>query len=377
MPWLGTKGILKAAVHDSLSQLQLLLARRGLDLFLVGQPENRRYLSGFTALDHGISESSGALLIPRQGRPLLLTDFRYQLQAEREAAGCDLLLYRRGLPALLKTLLPKFSARSLAFEPRYCLYSQHLALQRLCQSLGVRLVALDGEIERRRQVKQAQELAAIRRSVALNEAVFQAVYPSLRPGQSEIEIALALENAMRIKGAERPSFDTIVAGGPNAALPHAIPSHRPLATGEPVIIDMGLVLDGYCSDMTRTIVLGTPDERTVSLFRLVRRAQLAGLAALRAGVSGREVDLAARRVINEAGHGPDFGHGLGHGVGLAVHEAPSLSPRNRKLLKAGMVVTVEPGVYLKGWGGIRLENMAVVTETGHEPLNHDSTFLDL
>ena len=140
---------------------------------------------------------------------------------------------------------------------------------------------------------------------------------------------------------------------------------------------MGLILAGYCSDMTRTIVLGTPDARTVDLFRLVRQAQKAGLAALRPGVSGRMVDAAARQVINGAGHGVHFGHALGHGVGLAVHEAPSLSFRNRARLRPGMVVTVEPGIYLKGWGGIRLENMALVTEQGHELLNHDTTFLDL
>ncbi len=362
---------------DSISQLQSLLRRRRIDAFLVSQPDNRRYLSGFTALDHNIHESSGFLLIPQQGRPLLLTDFRYQIQAEQEAKAFDILIYRRGLLPLLKTLLRKLAATNLAFEASYFLHAQYLLLAKLAARQQLQLTPLDGQIEHLRLIKNAAELAAVKRSVSLNETVFKQIYPTIRAGQTEIEIALALEKAMRLLGAERPSFDTIVASGPNAALPHAVPSHRPLAPGEPIVIDMGLVLAGYCSDMTRTIVLGTPDAHTVRLFRLVREAQLAGLAALRPGIAGRDVDSAAREVIVKAGYGPCFGHALGHGVGLAVHEAPSLSSRNQKQLRPGMIVTVEPGVYIKGWGGIRLENMAVLTEMGHEVLNQDTTFLDL
>lgn len=358
-------------------RLQQTLKRRGVDAFLVSQPENRRFLSGFTATDHSINESSGFLLIPKQGTPLLLTDFRYLLQAQGDVSGFDILLYRRGVLDLCKTLLRKLAIRSLGFEANYFLHGKYLSLARMADRQSVRLVALDGQVERLRLEKDAGELAAIKRSVALNETCFQQIYPTIRPGQTEIDVALALENAMRQLGAERPSFDTIVAGGPHGAMPHAVPSHRPLATGEPIIIDMGLILNGYCSDMTRTIVLGTPDAETVARFRLVRRAQLAGLAALRPGATGREVDTAARAVIQEAGHGAHFGHALGHGVGLAVHEAPSLSSRNRKQLRPGMVVTVEPGLYLPDWGGIRLENMAVVTTAGHELLNQDTTFLDL
>jgi len=362
---------------DAISQLQRTLRHRRLDAFLVSQPENRRYVSGFTALDHSINESSGFLLIPKKGRPLLLTDFRYQLQAEREAGGFDVLIYQRGLLPLLKKILGKLAITSLAFEPSYFLHAQYLRLAKLAQTLQVQLTPLDGQIENLRLIKNTEELAAVKQSVALNETVFREVYPTIKPGQTEIEVALALENAMRLLGAERPSFDTIVAGGPNAALPHAVPSHRPLAPGEPIIIDMGLILAGYCSDMTRTIVLGTPDSHTVSLFRLVRQAQLAGLAVLRPGIAGRDVDAAARDLIKKAGYGANFGHSLGHGVGMAVHESPSLSSRNRKQLRPGMIVTVEPGVYVKGWGGIRLENMAVLTEQGHEVLNRDTTFLDL
>lgn len=188
---------------------------------------------------------------------------------------------------------------------------------------------------------------------------------------------MRLENAMRANGAERPSFETIVAGGPNGALPHAVPGPRPLRQGEPIVIDMGLILDGYCSDMTRTVVLGTPDEKTVALFRIVRQAQLAATSAIRAGITGKEADRAGRDVIRRAGLGENFGHGLGHGVGLAVHEAPSLNRRNGRKLHTGMIITIEPGVYLPGWGGIRLENMGVVEDDGCRILNRDTTMLDL
>lgn len=362
---------------DLIPHLQHILKRRGLDAVLISQPENRRFLSAFTAVDHSIGESSGLLLVFANSRPLLLTDSRYRLQAEREASGFEVRIYRRGLLALLRTLLVQHGVTSLGFEANYFLHAKYLGLEKLAQALSLRLVPLDDLVERLRLRKNAEQQAAIKRSVTLNEAVFQQVYPTIKPGQTEIEIALALENAMRLLGAERPSFDTIVASGPNGALPHAVPTHRPLAPGEPIIIDMGLILAGYCSDMTRTIILGTPDSRTVALFRLVRQAQLAGLAALRPGVTGREVDHAARAIIHQAGYGTNFGHALGHGVGLAVHEAPSLSSRNRRQLRSGMVVTVEPGLYFADWGGIRLENMAVITDQGHELLNQDTTFLDL
>jgi Xaa-Pro aminopeptidase len=182
---------------------------------------------------------------------------------------------------------------------------------------------------------------------------------------------------MMQKGAEAVAFPTIVAAGPHGALPHAVPTDRAINKGETIIIDMGLKLDGYCSDMTRTVVLGKPDQRTVKIIRLVRKAQRAALNIIKAGILVRDADRAARKVISGAGYGKNFGHGLGHGVGLAVHESPSLNRMRRNKLQAGMVVTVEPGIYLPGWGGVRLENMVVVEDNGCAILNQDKTFLDL
>jgi len=360
-----------------LAAIRRTLRRRKLDALLVGQPQNRRYLSGYTAADTSINESSGVLLIPAVGDPLLFTDSRFDLQAVAEATGFEVRLYPRGLLALLETVLPKLKIRRLAFESHYLLHATFQKLAKMAARQRVELVPFTDLVERLRVRKSAAELAAIEQSVRLNEEVFLEIYRGLRPGMSERQVAHAIENCMRRKGASGPSFDTMVASGPNGALPHAVPSERLLREGEPIVIDMGLVLAGYCSDMTRTVVLGTPDEKTVVLIRLVRRAQLAGLAALKAGVTGREVDRAARAIIAAGGYGNRFGHGLGHGVGLAVHEAPSLNKRYRRRLAAGMVVTVEPGIYLPDWGGVRLENMAVVTGDGHRLLNRDTTFLDI
>ena len=364
-------------MNKIISKIRASLKRRKIDALLVSQPDNRRYLSGYSGSDHGISESAGFLLIPAKGEPLLLTDSRFKLQAEKESANFVITLYPGGLLKLLKKLLPSLGIKKLAIESHYTLYSTALALEKMAAKINIKIMGLKGLVENYRARKTADEISLIQRSVALNEEVFQEVYKQLHPGITEIKIARIIENLMIDKGAEQPSFPTIVASGPNAAFPHAVPSHRPIREGETLVIDMGLVFDGYCSDMTRTIILGRPDKKTVDLFRLVRKAQLAGIAAIKAGVIAAHVDLAARKIINDAGYGDYFGHGLGHGVGLAVHESPSLSSRNRKKLRAGMVVTVEPGIYIPDWGGIRLENMVVVKKNGIKNLNNDTTFLDI
>ena len=362
---------------DRIIRLQSGLRRRHIDGLLVSQPDNRRYLSGYTAPDHGIQESSGLLLIPAKGRPYLLTDARFTLQAEAEAPLFLVELYNRGLLPLLERLINRLGLQSLAFESDYLLHSTYQCLAGMANKRGLTLVPQLGLIEAMREVKSANELELLRASTRLNETVFQSVYATIEPGMTEREIALALELTMREMGAEGPSFPTIVAFGTNAARPHAVPTDRELQAGDLVLIDMGLIHRGYCSDMTRTFVAGRPDRTYIDRHRVVRAAMQAGIGAIRAGVTGAEVDRVARQVIADAGYGDHFGHSLGHGVGLAVHEAPRLSRTNRKKLRAGMVVTVEPGIYLPEWGGIRLENMVVVGEHGPEVLNRDTTGLDL
>ncbi len=360
-----------------LARLRRAMRRRRLQALLVTCPENRYYLSGFTGHDLSLNESAGALLIPVRGTPCLLTDFRYQLQAQAEVKGFAVVLYQRGLVSLLRELVGGLGLERVALEGHGVTHATAVRIIEALQGIGVEVKAVTGLVEGLRLCKTTGELVKIQRAVRMNEEVFQEIYGQLIPGISEKEVARTIEARMRARGAEGPSFATIVAGGPNSALPHAVPTDRRLRPGEPVVIDMGVRLDGYCSDMTRSVVLGRPDSRTVELFRLVRRAQLAGIEAIRPGVTARSVDRAARSVIRKAGFGRRFGHGLGHGVGLAVHEAPALNPRSRKKLKPGMVVTVEPGIYLPDWGGIRLENMVVVSETGCEVLNRDTTYLEI
>ena len=360
-----------------LDKIQAAISRKGADALLVTQPENRRYLSGYTATDLSIAESSGVLLVPRYGTPLLLTDSRYQLQAENEAAGFEVVLLRGSLPGALKTILRRLGMRRLAFESHYLLHAAAMKLIALGQKQGIEMMPVSGMVEKLRVRKSREEIRKIRQAVLLNESVFQEVFAQLKPGQTEREVARAIESTMMQKGAEAVAFPTIVAAGPHGALPHAVPTDRAINEGETIIIDMGLKLDGYCSDMTRTVVLGKPDQRTVKIIRLVRKAQRAALNIIKAGILARDADRAAREVISGAGYGKNFGHGLGHGVGLAVHESPSLNRIRRNKLQAGMVVTVEPGIYLPGWGGVRLENMVVVEEDGCTILNQDKTFLDL
>jgi Xaa-Pro aminopeptidase len=360
-----------------IKKVQAALRRKKLDAILISQPENRRYLCGYSAPDHGIGESSGVLLVPAKGRVHLLTDFRFQLQAKAEAPDAALILYPKGLLALLKELLPDLGIRSLGFESDYTLYSFAGKLAEKCKDLGIEISPVTGLVEEMRIVKDDAELEKIRASVRLNEQVFQDIYAEDRRERTEIDLAVAVETRMRMLGAQGPSFQTIVATGSRSALPHAVPGLVRVLENQPLMFDMGLILDGYCSDMTRTFPNGCADARYLEIHRLVRQAQQAGIRAIRAGVSAQKVDQAARAVIADAGYGKYFGHALGHGVGLAVHEAPRLSSRNRKSLRSGMVVTVEPGIYIPGWGGVRLENMVVVRDDGCEILNSDTTWLDI
>jgi Xaa-Pro aminopeptidase len=353
------------------------MAARKLDAVLISQPENRRYLSGYTVPDHGIGESSGLLFIRRQGTPYLITDSRFVQQAEKETSGYKVVLHSKGVLPLLKELLTGLGVRKLGFESNYTLHSIAEKYFDLGRSQGIEIIPVSGLIERMRVIKTEDEIERIRKSVQLNEEIFREVYHSLDGADTEIDVALRVNALMKNRGAEGESFDTIVAAGPESSLPHAIPGNTRRLKDNPVVIDMGLILNGYCSDMTRSFYFGKANQKYLKIHRIVRLAQQKGIAAVRAGVSGRQIDKAARDVIVEAGYGKYFGHSLGHGVGMAVHENPRVSPKSRKRLQAGMVITIEPGIYIPGWGGIRLENMVVVREDGCENLNTDTTCLDI
>lgn len=355
-----------------LRRVRAALAGRGLDGVLVTGPENRRYLSGFRAEDHDFDESSGALLILRR-EAMLLTDGRYEAQARQEAPGWPIVVYRQGLAPALKELISQARGRRLAFEPRYLAYEAYGRLKKALPD--VELLSLEGRIEAMRAEKSPDEVVAIRKAIAVAEAIFDEVWQSLRPGVNEKEVAWRILEGLHKQG-YGSSFPPIVASGPNAALPHAVPTNRRIREGEPVIIDMGAKVDGYCSDMTRTAFLGAPADPFRKVYSVVRKAQRAAQESLYAGVTGRRVDAVARRIIEKAGYGPFFAHSLGHGVGLAIHEAPSLSIRARRSLRPGMVVTVEPGIYLPGQGGVRLENMVLVEVDGATVLSQDRWYYE-
>ncbi len=358
-----------------LAGLRSLLSQKEVDGLLVSGPENRRYLSGFTADD----PEWGALLIT-PAAAVLLTDFRYQLWAQQEAPHFQIVVYKVSLGATLAELLKEKPVPRLGFEASHVSYRQYQRLTEAVAAAGLQVEwrPLEGLAEELREVKAPEELTAMRRALELSEAVLRRVSKELAPGQTERQVAWEIEKALREGGAEALAFPPIVAAGENSARPHHQPGDYVLQPGEPIIIDMGAKLNGYCADITRTFVLGEPDEQFRKIYSLVRRAQVAAEAGLKAGLDSLAGDALAREVINAAGYGEAFGHSLGHGVGLAVHENPAMSPNpeRRSVLKAGSVTTVEPGIYLAGWGGVRLEDMALLKADGAEVLNRYVDFYE-
>jgi Xaa-Pro aminopeptidase len=331
-------------------RLESALAERELDRMLITDLINVRYLTGFTG-------TNGACVCG-PGVRLFLTDFRYTERADAEVEGWETVTVEGDWLASIAERL----------EGRVGFEDDHMAvrsLERLKGKLGegVEMVAAGGAVEGLRRVKDDAELAAIEAASKLADEVWLWSLERGLGGRSERDVARASEARIRELGAE-PSFPAIVAAGPNGALPHAEPGEREIARGDLVVFDMGAKLDGYCSDGTRTYAVGEAGEEAREIYEVVRNAQLAALAAIEAGAGGEAVDAAAREAIEAAGHGKRFGHGLGHGVGLEVHEAPRLSHRSDDVLAAGEVVTVEPGIYLPGRFGVRIEDLVVVAEGG-------------
>ena len=354
-----------------LEALRSLLQFQGLDALLISGPQNRRYLSGFTAREEILNESCGSLMVTPEAL-FLFTDFRYQEWAAAEAPNYEILLYKAGLGSALAEYLGRLKIGRLGFETPYLTYGQYQRLTQAAADAGLEVdwVPTEGLVESLREMKAAAEVAAVRRALALTESVFEEVAALLRPGLSESQVAWEIERRLKEQGAEDLAFTPIVAAGANAARPHHRPGDYALQAGEPIIIDMGARVDGYCADFTRTLILGEPDDHFRKVYALVRQAQAWAEAELKAGLDSLEADALGREVIAQAGYGEAFGHSLGHGVGLAVHEAPSLSPVKEKstVLKAGSIVTVEPGIYLTGWGGVRLEDMVLLNPDGAEVL---------
>ena len=342
-----------------IAQLRAKLAQEQLDGMLITDPLNRRYLSGF-------SGSAGWLLVTAE-RSLLAVDFRYYERAAREAPDWEQVQVTTTYPAALAEMVAQAGVVRLGIESDQVTVAQYTEFGEKVPD--VELVPLEKLVLPLRAVKDEGEIAAIRAAVACSDAAYSHLCQVIQPGKSELEISWELESYMRQHGASAVSFSTIVGSGPNGAMPHATAGERVVAAGEPIVMDFGAVVDGYCSDITRSLCLGHADERYHEVWEWVLEAQQAAEAELRPGMTGVEADALARDVFARVAQEEQFGHGLGHGVGLAIHEAPRLSRlAEDTILEPGMVVTVEPGLYYPGWGGVRIEDMVVIREDGVEVL---------
>ena len=342
-----------------IQKLREQIEEEELDAILISSPENRRYMSGFTG-------SAGWLLISRDDATLA-TDFRYIEQAGNQSPDFRIHRVQRGLG-----WLPEWAAdhdvKRIGFESQDVTVSTHgaflKAIEECESSNSPELVPTSGIVEKLRVYKDAEELALLSEAIRIADEAIDEVGPRIEPGVTEESVAWELEKAMRERGAEMISFDTIVGAGANGALPHHRADETVIKPNDAIVIDMGAKYQGYCSDLTRTVYIGEPDDKFRRIYDIVLEAQLAAEEQVTAGMTGKEADAIARDIIADAGHGDDFGHSLGHGVGLAVHEYPHVGPTAEEdVLEDGMVFTIEPGIYLPGWGGVRIEDM-VVLENG-------------
>ena len=354
-------------MSQRLSNVRNAIKERRLDGLLISAPENRRYLSGFVG-------SAGYLIIS-QSDAVLATDFRYIEQAGHQAP--DFRVARVSGPNLnwFSQILAETGISRLGFESDDLTVAIH---RRLSQKLKehnsqaatrISMVATAGITEQIRATKESEEIASLQRAIDISDGAMDAVTPTIQPGQTEQEVAWRLEVAMRELGAEALAFDIIVGSGPNAALPHHRAGERVIEEGEPIVIDMGAKYNGYCSDLTRTVILGEPDETFIKVYDTVLAAQQTAMVTVQPGMTGCEADHLARKVIEDAGYGEHFGHSLGHGVGLAVHERPVAGPSAQGKLEEGMAFTIEPGIYISGWGGVRIEDIVLMQKDGVKQLS--------
>ena len=342
-------------IGQRLDNLRAAIDKKGVDGLLISDADNRRYLSGFVG-------SAGYLFVTRDGA-VLATDFRYTEQAAEQAPDFRVERISAKLD-WLTDLCGEFGVKKLGFEADDITVSQFERFKQAFSDKGAEatLESTTGLTLELRAVKDQHEIDLLARAIEISDEAFDEVSEEISPGLTEAEVAERVEQAVKGRGAESISFETIVAAGPNAARPHHRAGDTVIRAGQTIVIDMGARYQGYCSDLTRTIVLGDADDKTRRVYDIILSAQLAAIELVEAGMTGSETDMLARKVIQETGHGDDFGHSLGHGVGLQVHEIPGVGPTSKGELKDGMVFTIEPGIYLPGWGGVRIEDIVVLEQ---------------
>lgn len=338
-------------IERRVNELRSKLSQKGLDGALITKRENYIYMSGFSG--------TFANLIVTKDKAILITDFRYIEQARSEASSYEIVQFYGSLSETINDLLLSYDIKRLGFEDDYVTWKTY---GELVNKLNAELLPLEGAVELLRIIKDEYEIEVIKGAVRLADEAFSHVLKYIRPGVKEIEIASEIEYFLKKQGARGPSFDTIVASGERSSLPHGVASSKIIEMGDAVTLDFGAIYKEYCSDMTRTVFVGQPKEELEKIYNIVLKAQKSGLDGAVKGVTGKEIDMAARKVIIDAGYGDNFGHSLGHGVGIEIHEEPRFSPKSTTEIKNGMVVTVEPGIYVSGLGGVRIEDMIVVND---------------
>lgn len=344
-------------MSQRIEKLRKSLADQGVDAIITESPENRRYISGFTG-------STGWAIVSAE-HAVFVTDFRYVDQAKAQCSGFTVVNNERKAIEAIYQQLKAIGVKKLAFEKQLS-YAAYEAWKEAFS--GIELVPTSNLIEQLRLFKDEAELATIRQAVKIADDAFSHILSFIKPGVREVDVAMELEFFMRKQGAASSSFDMIVASGERSALPHGRASEKVIQAGDMVTLDFGALYNGYVSDITRTVAVGQPDPRLKEIYDIVLRAQLNGVEKLKPGMTGKEADALTRDVIAEAGYAEHYGHGTGHGIGLEVHEGPSLSTASVNVLQPGMVVTVEPGIYISGLGGVRIEDDVLITENGCEIL---------
>jgi Xaa-Pro aminopeptidase len=342
------------SLKNRIQKLRQALDEKQIDGIFISQAESRRYLSGFDG-------SAGFLLVTAKNK-ILATDFRYTSQAKSQAPDYEIFTIANDIDSWFPKLVAELKIKRLGFEAGDISFARH---RQLCDILkkgksSLKLIPVEGVVESLRAVKEAAEVEHIAKAAGIADAAMEYIRDKIQAGMTEKQVAWEIEKFMREKGSQSIPFDIIVASGKNSALPHAQPSTKTINNGEPIMIDIGARIEGYGSDLSRTICLGTPDDNFKRLYDIVLGAQLGAMAIIKEGMTGAEADNLARVIIEEAGYGKAFGHGLGHGVGLAPHEPPRLGPNSSDRLSEGMVFTIEPGIYLEGWGGVRIEDLVIM-----------------
>lgn len=353
---------------NRIERLRELIASAGADSAIISHPANRRYLSGFPDDDYAPDETSGILIVTGDAAILALSPTNLPWAEATVTPPVEARPWERPWQPFIGKTLRELGARRTLFEDRALSVADHAAIVGAAD--GVELVPAGARFNALRAVKSREEIAAIARAARITDEALAVALTELEPGMNERQLAWRLERAMRELGATGLAFPIIVASGPHSARPHHDPTDRPIAEGEPVTIDMGAALDGYCADLTRTIVLGEAPPIFVDRYNSVLGAQEAALRGIRAGMSGEDADRIARGALIAEGYADQLIHGLGHGVGIFIHEPPSLNANSSDILAPGHVVTIEPGIYFEDWGGIRIEDLGVVTETGLDVLSN-------